>query len=83
MATVVNVNEISKRFQTLGWADLSRAEVLGWMKDNAVSGPEMVAYLDAAVASPAGFNDQTIAGCSAAQATKITGALKSKSAVVT
>jgi hypothetical protein len=53
------------------------------MKDNAVSGPEMVAYLDAAVASPAGFNDQTIAGCSAAQATKITGALKSKSAVVT
>lgn len=78
MATVVSVSEIGKRFTALGWTNLSTSDVLDWLKANSVAAASLVAYLDAAIAAPAGFNDQTIAGCTASDASKITAALKAK-----
>lgn len=78
MATVVNVTEISKRFEVLGWVNISAADVVDALVKNSIPAAQFIAYLDVVVATPAGFDDQTIAGCPAANATKITAALKSR-----
>ncbi len=78
MATVVSVTEIQKRFTTLGWVSLAVADVANWLGTNSISAVSFVAYLDAAIAAPAGFNDQTISGCTPADGTKITTALRAK-----
>jgi hypothetical protein len=82
MAQVVNITEIANRFKQLGWENLSSSDVADWIKQNNVSGAELIAYLDAVIATPAACNDATITGCTTAQATKITNALKAKGVVV-
>jgi hypothetical protein len=73
MATIVNTNEFSKRFVTLGWdQQINLSELIEGMKSNNISASAVIAYLDALIATPIGLNDQTIIGCSAATATKIT-----------
>lgn len=71
MATVVSVGEFQKRFDQLGWK-LNLAEIVDGLRSANVAAAVLIAYLDAAIASPAGFDDQTIAGCPPAVATKIT-----------
>ena len=83
MANVVSTTEIAKRFSTLGWTSISVADVADALKAQSIAGASLIAYLDAAIASPAGFNDQTIAGCPAADANKITTALKTRLVVTT
>jgi hypothetical protein len=78
MATVVSISEIGRRFQDLGWTNLSVPDIVDSLKAANIPAASMIAYLDAALVSPAGFNDQTIAGCLPADATKITNALKNK-----
>lgn len=79
---VVNVYALAAKFQDAGWNNLSAAEVVSWLRDNGVTGAELVAYIDALIDSPYGLDDQNIAGCSAAKASKITAALKSKGMLV-
>lgn len=83
MATVVSLPEILSRFKQLGWDNLSVAEVVEYLGQQNISAAELVIYLTAVLANPTGFNDQTIAGLSGAQATKITNGLKAKNAVIT
>jgi hypothetical protein len=78
MATIVSITEVLKRFQQLGWSSLSSSEVADFLRVNSVPSTSLISYLDALIATPSGLNDQTIAGCPAADATKITGALKAK-----
>lgn len=78
MAVVVSLTEIQKRFNELGWTSLGAADVGDFLAKANVSAVAFVAYLDAAKASQAGWNDQTIAGCPPADGTKITNALKAR-----
>jgi hypothetical protein len=82
MASVVNVPEIQKRFASLGWTSLSISEVLEGLRAASVASTELIAYLDSLIATPAGDDDQAIAGCPVASANKITAFLKSKNVVV-
>lgn len=84
MATVVNVNELQKRFNTLGWTSgITVVEVLNALAAAAVPATDLVAYLDALIASPSGLNDAAIQGCPANVATGITGYFASKTLTVT
>jgi quinolinate synthase len=78
MATVVSTVEILNRFKALGWDNVNLSEVTDFLTAQAIPAAALIAYLNTAVSSPAGFDDQTITGCTSAQATKITNALKSK-----
>jgi L-ribulose-5-phosphate 3-epimerase UlaE len=78
VAIVVSVNEIRKRLETLGWTNLSATDVVDAIAKAGVSAASLVAYLDAVIASPAGCDDQQIAGCAAADANKLTNALKAR-----
>lgn len=81
MATVVNIPAIQERFVTLGWTNVSIADVVSGLASAAIAAVELIAYLDALIAAPAGVNDQTIAGCLPADGSKITNYLKARGAV--
>jgi hypothetical protein len=78
MATVVSVPEIRKRLETLGWTNLVLQDVLDFLRTQSIPAVSLIAYLDAAIATPAGFDDQTIVGCDGPTATKLTNGLKAK-----
>ena len=83
MSTVVNLKEFDKRFSTLGWA-ISDVNVRDFLTNHpSIGAAEVVAYLDALIAAPTGLNDQTIAGCPAADATVLTNGLKNIGVVLT
>lgn len=75
---MVNVNEIQKRFVELGWSNLSVSDTVDVLAKQGIPAAGFVAYLDAALALGGGFNDQTVAGLTPADATKITVALKAR-----
>ena len=76
MATVASLNEIGKKFKTLGW-DLPVADVPNWLAAQNIPAADLIAYLDAAIAAPSGWSDGTVNGA------KITTALKARGIVVT
>ena len=76
MATVASLNEIGKKFKTLGW-DLPVADVPNWLAAQSIPAADLVAYLDAAIAAPAGWSDGSPNGA------KITAALKQRGIAVT
>jgi hypothetical protein len=82
MSTVVNSGRLLALFGQLGWTvgvnDLLQAALTAGVPAAAID-----AYLSALVAAPDGLNDQTIAGCPAAQANAITGFLKGRGLVGT
>lgn len=78
MATVVNIAELARRFQELGWTNLNISDTVNALATGNVPAGEFMAYLSAVLANPSGFDDQAIAGCTAANATKITNALKAR-----
>jgi hypothetical protein len=78
MATVVNIAEITRRFQELGWTNLNVADTVNALAGGNIPAGEFMKYLDAVLASPGGFDDQAIVGCAATNATKITNALRAR-----
>lgn len=81
MATVVNTGALRSRLQTLGWQPVN--DILAAILSASIPASEIVAYLDALIASPAGLNDQAITGCPAAVATQITTFLRNHNLVDT
>jgi hypothetical protein len=77
MATVVNITEFSKRFEILGWS-INLIELIEGLGKVNIPAAAAIAYLDALIASPNGLDDQTIADCPAATATKLTIYFKGK-----
>lgn len=47
--------EIGRRFKQLGWENAPLADIPNLLKDQGISAAELMAYLDVAVASPAGW----------------------------
>lgn len=78
MATVVNIGEIAKRFQALGWTNLNIPDTVNALSSGNVPAGEFMKYLDAVLANPDGFDDQALVGCTPVNATKITNALKAR-----
>jgi len=82
MAIVVNVSEISKRFQTLGWEkQVPLADIQDVLVKQNISGTQFLAYLDALIATPNACDDNSIASCPAATATKISTGLKTRGVI--
>jgi hypothetical protein len=81
MSTVVNTAAITKRMVTLGWQNLGTAEVLDGLAKANITAPQLIAYMDALIAAPDGFNDATITSCPAAAAARITAFVGSKGLV--
>jgi hypothetical protein len=77
----VNANEFLKRFNSLGWQNGN--DLAQQIANAGLPAPVVLAYLDALIVSPAGLNDQTIAGVSPAQGSAITNFLKNKTLVDT
>lgn len=82
MAQVVNSGALINLFGRLGWTvgtqDLLQAALTSGIPVAAID-----AYLTALVATPDGLNDQTIPGCTTAQANSITAFLKGRNLVGT
>lgn len=80
MATVVNSGALLGLFDKLGWT-ASQQDLLQAALTSGVPVAAIDAYLTALVATPNGMNDQTITGCTGAQATAITTFLKGRGLV--
>ena len=82
MSTVVNLKEFDNRFQTLGW-NVSSSNLVEFLNNHpAITAVELIKYLDALLANPAGMNDQTITGVTTTDANTITAALEKIGVVV-
>jgi len=78
MATVINIGEITKRFQALGWTNLNVADTVNALSSGNIPAGDFMAYLDAVLANPDGLDDQGLTGCTPANATQSTNALKAR-----
>lgn len=76
MATIVSLNEIGKRFKQLGWDNIPLSDIPNWLTGANIPAADLIAYLDAAVLAPAGWQDAVTNGA------KITSALKKLGVVV-
>lgn len=81
MASVVNISTIGSKMIQLGWTSIQVSDVVAGLASAGIPASEFCAYLEALIATPEGMNDQAIAGCPGADATKITNYLKNHQAV--